>query len=1265
MLILFSASFSTSNKSNQLPQNTFNIDVNLKKKYLTHSDWIGIQSKPIKAGQYIYFWQNNRIFIFNTNEFNFEQIHLSEQSNVEYFHTDGNYFAVIRASSYILDSIFPELIIGKLSDLKREKDFFSSQKVRLPFSHNPLSIKFIKSGELLVTTLLEACIVKIFSNQTAQLEFSYELLPVPSGASYATFIINTSIVQDIEIINSSYELFLLTKNDSIREIKSVFNIAEEYNQSNFVGQLPIISEAVMIDSNLILSKIGDKLLLLKKNADNDYERIYIDSIRTNKDHFVNSSQLHTLSPLNKKEIWLTSFDNSVFRLNINSSVDSIQLHTVTSGQPEQIIVSIDFTSSGNALIFYYNMLCIIAKDDIQNDNLLTVPNKSFLFNINQYWDNSNTYGIGISDINNNGNEEVYLIDLLSNNKIFFKVFPSDYDNNIALNRGLLKRDRTRPEHGFEYSLNLGVTCGDLNEDGSEDFVVSYLDGPIALLLNNGNGFFRDATKDYGLNINMWRCETVILGDVNNDGYLDIFATSFIKSNRLFLNDKGRRFIDFTASSGLVSEGLSVTASFADVNGDGLLDLYVGNWIRPNNLYINNGDGTFTDFSEKSGTGIFGHHKKTNSVLFADFDNDGDLDLYIGNRGSGNKLFLNDGSGFFTDVTTAAGLNDSLFTYGSVAGDFSNRGLLDIVVSDFDGLRIYQNIGNNENGIPQFHNATRELVKPLSYLKGYITGVATFDKNKNGTLDILAGRFRGTDILLENKGSNKNSFSVEVKGYKSNRSGIGAKLWLFANDSLIAFREVSGGSGYASSSSKVQHFGLPDSNSKYKIKIEFPASGVIKEYPVSSGSKVIAEEYSGLTQIYFSGIKGINRMIVKENTYIFLLKIGALLLLCILTVNMGNLKPFRFSGKYLLLRWKYILITIMIFILTSILIAYIQPEKLNSHLWISGVRNVFLDDFLPMSISFLVFLFLNYAVKSRVETSFGSYSDAFNQIRKFNHGESLVINLNRIGMFISNQEKILISEEKQNRFRIAVDEFNQIYYSELMFFANTLANFNIREKEINNLNRIGREIRYETEKLHYYLDSIIKQPGVKLFNIIIYGASFNRSKIKSIENSINKLLEKIRESAIELNQAFSCDAIDILKLVLQKFNGKNDSAVVKLQTSLKECRTIFSKIELYEVITNLIHNAFQSISSNDNSQSQLIIRCSRFDSKLIIIFRDNGCGMSRDVQQKVFEKDFTTKLSGTGFGLYHAKNLIEKYNGTIKLRSIENRGTIIQIELNVI
>ncbi len=240
---------------------------------------------------------------------------------------------------------------------------------------------------------------------------------------------------------------------------------------------------------------------------------------------------------------------------------------------------------------------------------------------------------------------------------------------------------------------------------------------------SGVKFVNQLTFDNAFNIytyrNYYNGGGVALGDINNDGLLDIYLTANMKSNKLFLNKGNWQFEDITDKAGVAgTKGWSTGVSMADVNGDGWLDIYVCNSgdikgdNRENELFINNGDLTFTEKAKAYNVTDGGY---TTHAAFFDYDRDGDLDLYILNNSytaigsfnlmknerdkrdhlGGDKLMRNDGD-HFTDVSVEAGIYGSVigFGLGVTVGDFNKDNWPDIFVSNdfFERDYLYLNTG---------------------------------------------------------------------------------------------------------------------------------------------------------------------------------------------------------------------------------------------------------------------------------------------------------------------------------------------------------------------------------------------------------------------------------------------------------------------------------------------------------------------------------------------------------------------------------------------
>ncbi|OEK08805.1 RNA-binding protein [Flavivirga aquatica] len=254
---------------------------------------------------------------------------------------------------------------------------------------------------------------------------------------------------------------------------------------------------------------------------------------------------------------------------------------------------------------------------------------------------------------------------------------------------------------------------------------------------------------------------VAVADFNNDALEDLFFISNTKKNKLYLNKGNLVFDDITEQSKIIKRpGFDTGVSIVDINNDGFLDIYIcrAGWykeddIYANMLFINNGDLTFSEKAEEYG--LADKNRSTNATFF-DFDNDGDLDVYVVNtpnatKGDQNiidlkqvkfnkknntskgsdKLYQNNGNGKFIDISTKAGIKPEIaFGLNAQIGDLNNDGWLDIYVSNDFNMPDFTYI-NNKNGT--FSDKSHDLYKHISF---YSMGADVADINNDGAYDVL-------------------------------------------------------------------------------------------------------------------------------------------------------------------------------------------------------------------------------------------------------------------------------------------------------------------------------------------------------------------------------------------------------------------------------------------------------------------------------------------------------------------------------------------------
>ncbi len=296
----------------------------------------------------------------------------------------------------------------------------------------------------------------------------------------------------------------------------------------------------------------------------------------------------------------------------------------------------------------------------------------------------------------------------------------------------------------------GLIVDDFDNDGLLDIVTSNWDfcAPMHFFHNNGDGTFTDRTAKAGLSGQLGGLN-LIQADYNNDGCLDILVlrggweTGQRKS--LLRNNCNGTFTDVTKEAGLSEPTSTQTAVWADINNDGLLDLYVGNENGPNQLFLNNGDGTFKDISHASGTDLSAY---TKAVVAADYDNDGWVDLYVSNYRGDNALFHNNHDGTFTDVAAEAGVTGTGRGFPAWFFDYDNDGWPDILASSYamsveETMRTYMGLPHSSGSMKLYRNlgngAFRDVTAETGLDKVFMPMGSNFgDVDNDGYLDIYLG-----------------------------------------------------------------------------------------------------------------------------------------------------------------------------------------------------------------------------------------------------------------------------------------------------------------------------------------------------------------------------------------------------------------------------------------------------------------------------------------------------------------------------------------------
>ncbi|MCI0493840.1 FG-GAP-like repeat-containing protein [candidate division KSB1 bacterium] len=424
---------------------------------------------------------------------------------------------------------------------------------------------------------------------------------------------------------------------------------------------------------------------------------------------------------------------------------------------------------------------------------------------------------------------------------------------------------------LDYNVcTFGIGYSDFNNDGNTDlYLANAIYTPNLLLKSLGDGTFADVTQLADVGGGAICSDDLALGDFNNDGKLDIYVGNE-GANVLYFNQGDFRFVDVTRQAG-VGDTLISNCTAADYDNDGDLDIYVANnrggyddypikdrW--PNRLYRNNGDGTFTDVAAQAGVRDESNSK---GCCFGDYDNDGDLDLYVGNDGSPNRLFCNNADGTFSDVTDQAGVAEPIGTQGVVFADFDNDGYLDIYAAGGSYIpelhkycvqKDHPDMLYHNNGDGTFTDITQSAGinsnNPCTY------GITIGDYDNDGDLDIFLansifkGSYESASVLLKNNSNKNHWLHLKLIGRKSNRSAIGARVKLIAGD-LAQIREVEGGHGCGSQNSLPVEFGLGKRDVSDELIIRWPSRVIQHKKNVPIDRLLIVEDPYQLGRLQFS------------------------------------------------------------------------------------------------------------------------------------------------------------------------------------------------------------------------------------------------------------------------------------------------------------------------------------------------------------------------------------------------------------------------------
>ncbi|MBT8137136.1 MAG: CRTAC1 family protein [Gammaproteobacteria bacterium] len=484
-------------------------------------------------------------------------------------------------------------------------------------------------------------------------------------------------------------------------------------------------------------------------------------------------------------------------------------------------------------------------------------------------------GVALFDYDNDGDLDVYLVqsEMLGPASLEEATFPPTgpltdrlFRNDLAINadgEAVLQFTDVTEAAGLDmHGYGLGVAAGDYDNDGWVDLYVTRFESN-ALLRNLGNGRFAEVTETAGVDDTRWTASASFV-DVDLDGWLDLYVCNYVnftiaghkrcampsgareycgpisyrsEPDRLLRNSGDGTFENATGQAGIAREfGGCLGVIGADFNGDNLPDLYVANDGTANQYWVNQGNLRFENDALMGGVALNwkGSVEASMGVGAADFDNDGDRDIFITHLdGETNTLYLNDGAGMFSDVTPVSGLADpsrSLTGFGMAWFDYDNDGWLDLFIANGAvklveaqkragslhplGQRnqLYRNLGNN---------GFEEVLDPAVGAELEVSrGTAVGDLDNDGDLDLVVTNNAGPVRLLRNEADNNNHW-LGVRLLSGKRDAVGARVEVFRDGLPALWRWSQADGSYLSSNDPRVLVGLGNSTDIDELRVHWP------------------------------------------------------------------------------------------------------------------------------------------------------------------------------------------------------------------------------------------------------------------------------------------------------------------------------------------------------------------------------------------------------------------------------------------------------------
>jgi hypothetical protein len=479
-------------------------------------------------------------------------------------------------------------------------------------------------------------------------------------------------------------------------------------------------------------------------------------------------------------------------------------------------------------------------------------------------------GVCVADFDGDGWQDIYFVNGRDQYNVGISARNALYRNN----RDGTFTDVTEKSGVPGNAYGLGCVWGDYDNDGFPDLYVTQY-GKNILYHNNGDGTFTDVTAKAhvdGMDFGTIFHSGATFFDYDRDGKLDLYVGGYANfgpaSQRLcnigygvrascrpsvyggtaavlYHNNGDGTFTNVTKAAKIYQpKGLNLSVGAVDYDNDGWPDLFVANDGIEAYLYHNNHNGTFTETALQSGIALTadGNAMAAMCISFGDYDNDGNLDLYISDfQMVPDHIWRNDGKGFFDEMSDRSGIGEptrQVLSFGGGFFDYDNDGWLDLFIANG---HVYPGVEKTDPSVHYkqinslFHNDGNGKFSETTKLsgEGFATpylgrGAAFLDYDNDGNMDVVVANNGDPPLLLHNAGRAGNHFvNIRLVGHKSNRDAMGARIQLRAGG-MTQIRETSAGGSYLSGSELRSHFGLGSNAKIENVEISWP-SGLRQQF----------------------------------------------------------------------------------------------------------------------------------------------------------------------------------------------------------------------------------------------------------------------------------------------------------------------------------------------------------------------------------------------------------------------------------------------------